>query len=260
MGKLLHLKDYILIASALVGDTVEDLRLAGGILPKVLEGYYGFVPNKYKHSSYITTVSRMLSTGDITKSINNKGEVQLELTSLGTKKFKRRFKLFLQSRKWDGLFMMVIFDIAEINRHTRNKLRFKLKELGFGMLQKSVWISPYHFEEDMREFLTNHGLETNVFVFSGRKLLAGDLKLMAKNTWKLSLINTRYQEILNQLRQSENLSSSKKSKHIFNITYQTYLEVLTKDPLLPKALLPKDWLRPKVLTALNQLARTFKQL
>ena len=144
MGKLLRLRDYILIAAAAASEVFEDIRLVGGIVPKVMEGTYGFVPAKYRHSSYSSTVSQMLSTGDIRKIINRQGEVQLELTSVGEQQFKRRFKLFLQTHKWDGLFMMVIFDIAEKNRPARDQFRRKLEELGFGMLQKSVWISPYH--------------------------------------------------------------------------------------------------------------------
>src|SRR3989344_3913087 len=251
MGKLLRLRDYILIAAAAASEVFEDIRLVGGIVPKVMEGTYGFVPAKYRHSSYSSTVSQMLSTGDIRKIINRQGEVQLELTSVGEQQFKRRFKLFLQTHKWDGLFMMVIFDIAEKNRPARDQFRRKLEELGFGMLQKSVWISPYHFEDDMRESLVNQGLETEVFIFSGRRLLAGDLRLMASTTWKLSRINEKYQQILHKI--NESATSPLKNKRILNEAYQEYFTVLASDPLLPRELLPKEWLRSKVITTLNRL-------
>ena len=45
--------------------------------------------------------------------------------------------------KWDGLWRMVIFDIPEDRRKVRNAINFKLKDLGFVSLQKSVFVYPY---------------------------------------------------------------------------------------------------------------------
>ena len=152
--------------------------------------------------------------------------------------------------------MMVIFDIAEINRSIRDQLRHKLEELGFGMLQKSVWISPYHFEEDMREMLTNQQLETEVFVFSGRKLLAGDLKEMAEKTWQLSEVNERYQSLLHRIKKAEKLKFLRGRKKTIGKIYEEYINTLAKDPLLPEKLLPNNWCRPKLVKTLNKLLKT----
>jgi hypothetical protein len=45
--------------------------------------------------------------------------------------------------KWDKKWRMVMFDIPEKRRSERNILREKLKELGFGEIQKSVFVHPY---------------------------------------------------------------------------------------------------------------------
>lgn len=258
MGKLLRLRDYVLITGALAGELFEDIRLVGGLVPEAMKAQYGFVPRRYKRSSYLSTVSQMLSTGDVERKVDKKGNVFLELTSEGKSKMRRRFSLFpMASKKWDGIFMIVIFDIPEKQRVIRDNLRDKLRELGFGMLQESVWISPYHFEEDLREFLILNGLKDIVFVLSARKLFAGDMKLLAKSVWRLDGVAFGYLKVLEELNK---IRQDKKSleKGILKRAYTLYLDTLIRDPLLPKELLPTDWPRESALKTLNSAFSFFK--
>lgn len=49
--------------------------------------------------------------------------------------------------KWDKKYRVVVFDISEKARKTRDSLRNTLKSFGFICLQDSVWIYPYPCEE-----------------------------------------------------------------------------------------------------------------
>ena len=53
-------------------------------------------------------------------------------------------------KRWDGRWRVVIFDIKEGRKKTRDKLRLSLIRLGFVRLQNSVWVSPY----DCEDFIT----------------------------------------------------------------------------------------------------------
>lgn len=55
----------------------------------------------------------------------------------------------LVSDKWDKKWRIVIFDIPEELHKNRNQLRAKLKNLGFYMLQKSVFVIPYPCEKEL---------------------------------------------------------------------------------------------------------------
>lgn len=46
-------------------------------------------------------------------------------------------------REWDGVWRIFLFDIPVRKKAARAALLAKLKELGFVMLQKSVWAHPY---------------------------------------------------------------------------------------------------------------------
>jgi len=53
---------------------------------------------------------------------------------------------------WDKKWRIVIFDIPEKRKNTRNALRHKIQELGFRELQKSVFIFPFPCESEI-EFI-----------------------------------------------------------------------------------------------------------
>ena len=50
-------------------------------------------------------------------------------------------------KHWDGKWRLVIFDIRERRRTTRDLLRQQLQGLGLVRLQNSVWVYPYDFSE-----------------------------------------------------------------------------------------------------------------
>lgn len=52
-------------------------------------------------------------------------------------------------KKWDGKWRLVIFDIAETKKFSREAFRGKLIEIGFRPLQKSIWIHPFDCEAEV---------------------------------------------------------------------------------------------------------------
>jgi len=55
-----------------------------------------------------------------------------------------------KKRRWNGRWRVVIFDIPERRRRTRDRLRIVMQEVGFVRLQDSVWVFPY----DCEDFIT----------------------------------------------------------------------------------------------------------
>lgn len=58
-------------------------------------------------------------------------------------------KHFPQHKKWDSKWRIVIFDIPQELHYARIKFGRKLKNLGFFMLQKSVFVFPYPCTEEL---------------------------------------------------------------------------------------------------------------
>lgn len=252
MAKLLRPQDKILLGLAVMGDIFEEMRDPLGIMATSYKTLYGFVPRRYRRSNYSTRLSKALKTGYIEKIIKD-GDPYFRLTSQGVKKLTRDFPLlFFQKKRWDGKWRVVVFDIPEKERRLRSYLRQKLIELGFGMMQESVWISPLGVTEDLREYLENHNLADFVFVLVAQRLFVGDEKKLAAKVWPLKKINQEYEKILEKWEKEKEAKREKRADFIKELK-NLYLEVLAIDPCLPRELLPNDWQGEKVRSLIKHL-------
>lgn len=78
------------------------------------------------------------------------GKKRLRLTAKGERMIHSVWSghFHLQTpRRWDGKWRLIIFDIPEKRRGTRDKIRALVSRLGFFRLQDSVWVYPYDCEE-----------------------------------------------------------------------------------------------------------------
>lgn len=273
MKKLLKSRDILLLGIGGLLDIFEEIKDPLGIMAKSYESMYGFIPKKYKKHNYSHLVWRNLKVGYIEKVIKGK-EVYLRLTGKGREKVIRDFPLLaFQKKRWDSKWRIVLFDIAELDRRKRDMLRNKLKELGFGMFQQSVYISPHNFTKDLVEFLIASQLSDFVYVFEifHTQMAIGDAKELARKVWNLDIFNERYIEmirIISHLKSTYdrevNLNNIKdeggkkekiqeKIKEEIEDVRGEYLGLIIADPFLPKELLPSNWAFPELEKIIKKL-------
>lgn len=245
MGKLLTGKDKILLALAFLGDVFEETRLMGGLVGEAYRNVYGFVPLKYRRQRFSESVSKMIKTGYIEKVIKD-DQPYLRLHSSGKKRLVRNFPILrFQRKKWDGLWTIVIFDIAEISRSQRSFLRRKLLEVGFGMYQRSVYISPFNWVEDLREFIRHYNLK-EVRIFRAREVLIANPKEQALRIWPLKKLEKQYRKMLLRIKEISQMKEGEEKKRASREIKSSYFDLLISDPFLPKELLPPGWPAEKV--------------
>lgn len=262
MKKLLRPQDVLLLGIAGAIDVFSEFQSVFGVAREAYRNIYGWVPDRFKETHHFQVLYHSLKTGYLEKVIKD-GKVYLRITSKGQKIIERDFPfLSFQTKKWDGKWRVVVFDIQEKQKRTRDVLRLKLKELGFGMLQESVWVSPHDIAFDFRQFVKSQGLGEEVFVMDVNELLAGNSKELVKKIWSIEKINETYEElfyILTKLRDRDKTSIStevifdKKEKDKVREVRSRYLEILVNDPMLPKELLPNNWYGEKVKKLIEQL-------
>jgi hypothetical protein len=97
---------------------------------------------------------------------NRGGEIVIKITDKGRQTANKLFLGEIDIKKkrttWDGKWRMVIFDIPEKKRKTRDLIRFHLKRLGFLQIQGSVWIYPYPCEEIVTIIKSNFNLNDEI--------------------------------------------------------------------------------------------------
>jgi len=83
---------------------------------------------------------------------NRGGQFYISLTPEG-KKLAGKYQIddlkIKKPKKWDGKWRILIFDVLDKQKIKREALRGKIKELGFYQIQKSVWVYPYDFKNEI---------------------------------------------------------------------------------------------------------------
>ena len=74
-----------------------------------------------------------------------------KLTKLGWWRTRKLLKSFgiKKPDRWDGKWRIVIFDIPDIRKSTAESFRKSLRSLGLANLQKSIWIHPYEYRDQV---------------------------------------------------------------------------------------------------------------
>lgn len=243
MGKKIKIYERLLLGLAFVADGWIDIYQSYKKYPQVADSLKPLSPWLYKPSDLRRSYYYLLRTGYLEKVIKN-SKPYLRLTNKANKKLKRDFPIFkMQKRKWDKKWRLVIFDISEETRSTRDLLRDKLKELGFGMLQKSIYISAYDLVQDMYEFLHSQSLLGKAFILTAKHQLMGEPKDLANQVWQVDKLQDEYDQLwLRIIHLKDKKNRSKETREIKN----DYLNLIQKDPCLPYDLLPSDWIGKKV--------------
>lgn len=154
-----------------------------------------------------------------------------------------------EKRVWDGRIYLIIYDVPETKKRDRELLREYLKRIGAGMVQESVWLTPYDPRGSLREFLDTYHLRGLVLIsIMERDSSIGeeDLQSLIRRIYKLDQLNGKYREFF------EKFSTGKwQSSEI----YFSFLSILKNDPQLPFSLLLNDWLGEKAYKLFTQHSR-----
>lgn len=112
------------------------------------------------------------------------GTTEMVLTEQGKKKaltYKLDEMQIAEPARWDKKWRIVIFDIPEKRKRAREVLRYKLRELGFKELQKSVFVHPFECKDEIDFVVEIFGLRPHVrFVRSDFITNEEELKLRFK--------------------------------------------------------------------------------
>lgn len=134
-------------------------RMQGGVKILNWEDYF---------SSVAKQVANRLERRGLVEKMDTAEGIVVKITEKGKKEILN-FKLDElrpKSGKWDGLWRLIFFDIAELDRNKRDRLREYLKQMGMQQMQESVFVCPYDVSREVkyvREVLDiPHGVKLGV--------------------------------------------------------------------------------------------------
>lgn len=163
----------------------------------------------------------------------------LQITQQGLVRLKALLPFYRKKRLWDKHLYLITYDIPEKDSGKRQILRESLKQLGCGMLQASVWITPYNPKKILEELVLHHHIPGSIIISDlGKDGSIGeeDLDDLLSRVYNLEDLNRRYKAFIQELK----LDKQNRVQTSFR-----YLSVLQDDPQLPFEILPHDWLGDK---------------
>jgi DNA-binding transcriptional regulator PaaX len=174
------------------------------------------------------------------------------------------------SQAWDGRWRLVLYDLPAGQGTLRNQVRNRLRALGFGWLQNSVWVSPRPFE-GQPAVLVGGAVDVESLLFLEARTCGGetDLQVVA-GAWDFEEINQLYSHYLAVLgrfskRWSGTEAGARRLRQWLAEERVAWLKAVSADPLLPERLLPprylgrKAWrLRLETLRIAGQHMRSFR--
>jgi phenylacetic acid degradation operon negative regulatory protein len=218
-------------------------EMAGDVFDHLANPYdiAGAGYRRHQRERAANLASRLRKVGEIEKVVKKDGSIYFCLTDKGKKRLIEEIPLLrFRRKKWDGKWRQVVFDIPEEIRIEREKLRHKLLSLGFGKLQRSVYIAPFDIAEPLSDFLEENNLSDYAIVFEMEKLSDESEQELAKVVWGLDGLHFRYLDFVvkweKELDENEKISQEK-----FLECREEYFSILLDDPGLPRELLPDDW-------------------
>lgn len=160
-------------------------------------------------------------------------------------------RLSRSEKDWNGKWLLFSFNIPEKKRNLRNILRSELIFLGFGRLHANLWIIPYDIRQECHKIIERLKVKDYTAMFI-TDYIGDDPKKLAYRAWNLEQVSKTYQKTLEKYKKEY----QEFKKALFSDSSQWALEALvrylrlkeelvelgTKEPHLPKELLPDNWI------------------
>lgn len=140
----------------------------------------------------------------------------------------------------DRPFTLVIFEIPERQKVTREKFRTSLNQLGFGSLKRGVMLGTTGSVDEPMKVVSDLGLQDRVVVLGVESVAA----VMASRfvPWNFPKINHTYQQFMDRasglISKSQHESVRVKAKQLV----LQFARICKFDPVLPKQLTNRDYL------------------
>ncbi|WP_458117250.1 PaaX family transcriptional regulator [Arthrobacter sp. D2-10] len=146
---------------------------------------------------------------------------------------------------WGGRWTMVLYQVPEAARPTRDALRKNLAWLGFGQLSPSVWLAAHDRMAPARQLIQRHPKAEITVLWSGTESITDDRGL-AEQCWDLQGLAEDYERFISNYQMFDDPKQNAVRPGHEAVELRTLLvgearRFAFRDPELPKELEPANW-------------------
>ncbi|MCW2135245.1 PaaX family transcriptional regulator C-terminal domain-containing protein [Arthrobacter sp. VKM Ac-2550] len=231
---------------SLIMDLFGDyLRYAGGevrlgTLTRLLTAF------DIEPSSSRVTLSRLKKEGWFTTRREGRETVYTLSDEMMRVLVEGRERIFHRTDEpWGGRWTMVLYQVPESERATRESLRKSLAWLGFGQLSASIWMAAHELMPEARQLAEKHSEATIDVMWSGTGSISAD-RAMAARCWDLESLMEDYRGFIAKYRPMDdpvrNLDRDGEEAMVLRTLLVGDARRFTfRDPRLPIELQPEGW-------------------
>jgi phenylacetic acid degradation operon negative regulatory protein len=159
-----------------------------------------------------------------------------------------------ENSPWDGRWTLAAFSLPEERRDVRQRLRSRLRWLGFAALFDGLWVCARAPLAELEELFRSHGVES----FSVMRVVETSLGRPAIEAWDFSQIHAAYQQFLDHhqgLLERSRAGAIGPTEALVTRTrvMDAWRAFPAMDPALPDELLPENWPRPQARSLFVEL-------
>ena len=134
---------------------LKGIGIAGMVLVAVSNPYFGrnmirALEKEFDRRKFFKSLQYLKSRGYVRILSDSPKGMKVEITRAGERVVKHvditALKLF-SPPTWDQKWRVIVFDVPNYKSKNRAAFREKIKELGFQLVQKSVWVYPHESRE-----------------------------------------------------------------------------------------------------------------
>ncbi len=151
------------------------------------------------------------------------------------------------ARPWDGQWRLVLFDVPMNRNAERERLRRYLRGRGFGFVQNSVWITPDPLVEERRLLAEGKINVESLLLLEARPCAGEPDSEIVQGAWDFARINEGYARNQRMLKERPKVPPHHPETARIWLRWAAreraaWLEAVGADPLLPRQILPSDYL------------------
>lgn len=143
---------------------------------------------------------------------------------------------------------LIILNFPTDQAYLRSRLAGRLAELGCGLLRDGAYVSAYPILDSVAQWAEENNCLERIFLFS-----AAATQGLEDKIWDLPGLARGYLFLLDRFGIAKGISEPRKRERAIRRIKADFLDLLVRDPLLPKPLEPADWPRIKVVYHLAKL-------
>jgi len=179
------------------------------------------------------------------------GKTYYRLTEKGYTSLCLEFPFFRYVKdQWDGAWRIISYEIPEVKRELRDKLRREMRGWGLGPWHRSFWITPHPIIGTLRDRVFGKQEEKYVQAFESTHVF-GNLGELVEKVWQKSKLEKKYRELFKKWH--DILTTEKRNEYKMQEVLSHYVDILREDPGLPQVIVGRRWIGFEAISIFKQI-------